>query len=172
MVDTLIGFKTGLNVNYTFRCTNKFRQLWPQIGHCCSTYYDSCHHGHRYTVFNTMWVIGVQVRTSKWIWCYKIHGVRFKQYFDTRYFAFSNRSPPKTFLPLDLFSEYQIGHGTIEPLYVTSRYSTSIIYRKVSGFATDCPCGLCCRGSTICLLHVDSLSGNRMLNNSWAVGLP
>ena len=42
--------------------------------------------------------------------------------------------------------------------------------RGVSGFATDCPCGVWCRGLTICLLHVGPRFGNRFLNNSWAVG--
>ena len=41
----------------------------------------------------------------------------------------------------------------------------------VLGFATDCPCGVWCRGLTTCLLHVDPPFGNRILNNSWAVGL-
>ena len=40
-----------------------------------------------------------------------------------------------------------------------------------SGFATDCPCGVWCRGLTTCLLYVGPLFGNRLLKNSWAVGL-
>ena len=32
-------------------------------------------------------------------------------------------------------------------------------------------CGVWCRGLTTCLLHVGSPFGNRLLNNSWAVGL-
>ena len=74
------------------------------------------------------------------------------------------------FLPLDLLFEYRIQHGSIGPLYVTSRYSTWIFCRGVSGFATDCPCGVWCRGLTTCLLHVGPPFGNRLLNNSWAVG--
>ena len=80
-------------------------------------------------------------------------------------------SHPGMFLSLDLLSEYQIQHGAIGPLYVTSRYSTRIFYRGVSGFATDCACGVWCRGLTTCLLYVGPLFGNRLLNNSWAVGL-
>ena len=38
-------------------------------------------------------------------------------------------------------------------------------------FATDCPCGVWCRGLTTCILHVGPPFGNRILNNSWAVGL-
>ena len=40
------------------------------------------------------------------------------------------------------------------PLYVTSSYSTWIFCRGVSGFATDCPCGVWCRELTTCLLYV------------------
>ena len=57
------------------------------------------------------------------------------------------------------------------PLYVTSCCSTWIFCRGVSGFATDCPCDVWCRGLTTCLLHVGPPFGNRILNNSWAVGL-
>ena len=75
------------------------------------------------------------------------------------------------FLSLDLLSEYRIQHGVIGPLYVTSSYSTWIFCRGVSGFATDCPCDVWCRGLTTCLLHVGPPFGNRFLNTNWAVGL-
>ena len=39
-------------------------------------------------------------------------------------------------------------------LYVTSRYSTRIFYKGVSGFATDCPRFVWCRGLSTCLLYV------------------
>ena len=42
---------------------------------------------------------------------------------------------------------------------------------SVSGFATDCPCGVWCRGLTTCLLCACPYFGNRLLSNSWAVGL-
>ena len=93
------------------------------------------------------------------------------QHFDTRYLVFYNTSPPRMFLSLDLLWEYRIQHGANGPLYVTSSYSTWLYCRGVSGFATDCPCGVWCRGLTTCLLHVGPPFGNRMLNNSWAVGL-
>ena len=48
---------------------------------------------------------------------------------------------------------------------VTSSYSTWLFCRGVSGFATDCPCGVWCRGLTTCLLHVGPPFGNRILNN-------
>ena len=94
-----------------------------------------------------------------------------KHYFDTRYLVFYNTSPPRMFLSLDLLWEYWIQHGANGPLYVTSCYSTWIFCRGVSGFATDCPCDVWCRGLTTCLLHVGPPFGNRILNNSWAVGL-
>ena len=75
------------------------------------------------------------------------------------------------FLSLDLLSEYRIQHGAIGPLYVTSSYSTWIFYKRVSGFATDCPCDVWCRGLTTGLLHVGPPFGNRFLNTRWAVGL-
>ena len=62
-------------------------------------------------------------------------------------------------------------YGAIGPLYVTSSYSTFIFLRGVSGFATDCPCDVWCRGLTTCLLHVGPPFGNRFFNTSWAVGL-
>ena len=46
-----------------------------------------------------------------------------------------------------------------------------IFCRGVSGFATDCPCDVWCRGLTTCLLHVDPPFGNRFLNTIGAVGL-
>ena len=97
-------------------------------------------------------------------------GICFKLYFDTRHFPFCNLSPSRMFLSLDLLPEYRIQH-TIGFLYATSIYSTRIFYRGVSGFATDCPCGVWCRGLTTCLLYVGPLFGYLLLNNSWAVGL-
>ena len=81
-------------------------------------------------------------------------GICFKQHFDTRYLVFYNPSPPRMFLSLDLLSEYRIQHGANGTLYVTSSYSTWIFCRWVSGIATDCPCGVWCRGLTTCLLHI------------------
>ena len=95
----------------------------------------------------------------------------FKQHFDTRYLVFYNPSTSRMFLTLNLPSEYRIQHGDIGPLYVTCSYSTWIFCRGVSGFATDCPCDVWCRGLTTCLLHVCPPFGNLFLNTSWAVGL-
>ena len=95
----------------------------------------------------------------------------FIQHFDTRYLVFYNHSPPRMFSSLDLLWEYRIQHGANGPIYVTSSYSTWIFCRGVSGFATDCPCGVWCRGLTTCLLHVGPPFGYQILNDSWAVGL-
>ena len=95
----------------------------------------------------------------------------FKQHFDVRYFVFYNPSPPRMFLSVNLLSEYQIQHGAIRPLYVTSSYSTWIFCMGVSGFAADHLCEVWCLGLTTCLLHVGPPFGNRFLNTSWAVGL-
>ena len=100
-----------------------------------------------------------------------IIGICLKQHFVTRYLLLCNLPPPRMFLPLDLLSEYRIQHGAIGPLYVTSSYSTGIFCRAVSWFATDCPCGFWCRGLTTSLRNVGPLFGNRLLNNSCAVGL-
>ena len=77
--------------------------------------------------------------------------------------------PLGCFLPLYLLSEYQIQHGAIGPIDVTSSCWSWIFCRGVSGFATDCPCGVWCRGLTTCLMYVCPLFGNRLLNKSWAV---
>ena len=98
-------------------------------------------------------------------------GICFKQHFDIRYLVFYNTSPPRMFLSLDLLWEYRIQHCANGPLYVTSNYSTWIFCRGVSGFATDCPSGVWCRGLTTCLLHVGPPFGNRILNSKLTVGL-
>ena len=38
-------------------------------------------------------------------------------------------------------------------------FSTRILYRVVSDFATDCPCGVWCRGVTTCFLYLGRLFG-------------
>ena len=78
---------------------------------------------------------------------------------------------PGCFAPEPFFFRISDPLWCIGPLYVTSSYSTRIFCRGVSGFATDCPCGVWCRGLATCLLYVCPLFGNRFLNNSWAVGL-
>ena len=39
-------------------------------------------------------------------------------------------------------------------IYVMFGFYTRIFYEVVLGFATDCPCSVCCRGLTACLLYV------------------
>ena len=59
--------------------------------------------------------------------------------------------------PLDIPIEYWVEHVIFGLLYVMFRFSTSIFYRGVQGFAADSPCGVRCRGLTSCLLYVGPL---------------
>ena len=56
-------------------------------------------------------------------------------------------------------------------IIITPSYSTWIFCRGVSGFATDCPCDVWCRGLTTSLLNFVPPFENRFSNTSWAVGL-
>ena len=67
-------------------------------------------------------------------------GIRFKQHYDIRYFAFFSLWPPRMFLSLDLLSEYRIQHGTIGPLYVTFRYPTRIFCQSQYSKTWDRKC--------------------------------
>ena len=58
------------------------------------------------------------------------------------------------FLPLDIPSEYRPEHVTFGLLCVIFKFPSGIFCRRVPGFATDCPCGVWCRGLTTCLLYV------------------
>ena len=64
------------------------------------------------------------------------------------------------FLPLDILLEYWIEHVSFGLLYVMFTFPIRIFYGIVPGFATDCPCGVWCRGLTNCPLYVDPLFGN------------
>ena len=63
-------------------------------------------------------------------------------------------TPPWMFLPLDIPSEYRPEHVTFGLLCVIFKFPSRIFCRRVPGFATDCPCGVWCRGLTTCLLYV------------------
>ena len=67
---------------------------------------------------------------------------------------FCKCTPPWMFLPLDIPSEYRPEHVTFGLLCVIFKFPSRIFYRRVPGFATDCPCGVWCRGLTTCLLYV------------------
>ena len=67
--------------------------------------------------------------------------------------------------------EYWIEHFTFGLFYAIFRFSSSNFYRGVPGFATDCPCGVWCRGLTICLLYIGPRFGNLVWNNSWFVSV-
>ena len=102
-----------------------------------------------------------QATSYSWYWNNHHSGL----YIYIIYIYIYNTSPPRMFLSLDLLWEYRIQHGANGPLYVTSNYSTWIFCRGVSGFATDCPCSVWCRGLTTCLLHVGPPFENRIWNN-------
>ena len=70
------------------------------------------------------------------------------------------------FPSLDIPFEYWIEHVTFELLYVIFRFSTSIFYQGVLGFATDCPCGVWCRGLITCFLYVGPRFGNLVRNDN------
>ena len=72
----------------------------------------------------------------------------------------SGSAPLWMFLPLNILSEYWIEHVTFRLFYVMFGFSIRIFYRRVPDFATDCPCGVWCRGLTTCLLYVGPLFGN------------
>ena len=61
---------------------------------------------------------------------------------------------PSRHLPLDIPSEYRPEHVTFGLLCVIFKFPSRIFCRRVPGFATDCPCGVWCRGLTTCLLYV------------------
>ena len=70
---------------------------------------------------------------------------------------FCKCTPPWMFLPLDIPSEYRPEHVTFGLLCVIFKFPSRIFCRRVPGFATDCPCGVWCRGLTTCLLYVGPL---------------
>ena len=67
---------------------------------------------------------------------------------------FCKCTPPWMFLPLDIPSEYRPEHVTFGLVCVIFKFPSRIFCRRVPGFATDCPCGVWCRGLTTCLLYV------------------
>ena len=100
-------------------------------------HHDSC--DHYWNFYGHSLLVGLHLRLSV-----------------TKCFWFCKCSTPWMFLPLDIIREYWIEHVTFGPLYVMFTFPTRIFYREVPGFATDCPCGVWCRGLTTCLLYVGS----------------
>ena len=70
---------------------------------------------------------------------------------------FCNHSPLGVFPPLNLLLEYWTEHVVIVCQIYVPIYD---ILQGNSGFATDCLCGIGCRGLTTCLLYVGPLFGN------------
>ena len=73
---------------------------------------------------------------------------------------FCKCTTPWMFPPLDILLEYWIEHVSFGLLYVMFTFPTRIFYRGVPGFASDCPCGVWCRGLTTYFLYVGPLFGN------------
>ena len=95
-------------------------------------------------------------------------GICFKQHFDTRYLAFCNLSPPRMFLPLDF---QNIGFNMVPSDHFVSHLETQLGYSAGEFQALQLVVLAAFGGLTTCLLHVVPPFGNRLLNNSWAVGL-
>ena len=89
----------------------------------------------------------------------------------SRYFWFSNYASPWMFLSLDILFKYWIERVTFALLCVMFTFSTRVSYKRVLGFAADCPCGVWCCGLTTCLLFVGPRFGNLVWNDSGFVSL-
>ena len=83
-----------------------------------------------------------------------------------KYFWFCKCATPWMFPLLIIFLEYRIEHVILGLLNVMFTFPTRIFYRGAPGSATDCPCGVWCRGLTTCLLYVGPLFGNLVENDS------
>ena len=92
---------------------------------------------------------------------FSVFGIAFVHFclFLYRYYMLSNCIQFLMFLLLKLLLEYWIEHFTVLLLNVKIVFAHRNFYR-VAGFATDCPCGVWCRGFTTCLLYVGPLFGN------------
>ena len=96
-------------------------------------------------------------------WDFYGHVLPFHLYFRLplhKWFWFCKCTTPWMFLPLDILLEFLIEHVSFGLLYVMFTFPARIFYRGVSGFATDSPCGVWCRGLTTCPLYVGPLFGN------------
>ena len=70
------------------------------------------------------------------------------------FIGFVNAHLPGCFCPWTFRLEYRPEHVTFGLLCVIFKFPSRIFCRRVPGFATDCPCGVWCRGLTTCLLYV------------------
>ena len=77
-----------------------------------------------------------------------------------KYNWFCKCTTPWVFPPLDILLEYWIEHVSFGLLWVMFTFPTKIFYRGVPGFATNCPCGVWCRGLTTCPLYVGPRFGD------------
>ena len=84
-------------------------------------------------------------------------------------FWFCNYALLWMILPLNILYEYWIEPVFVELIYATFRFYTRMFYRGVPWFATDCPCGVWCRGLTTCLRYVGPTFGNLIWNDNGCV---
>ena len=71
----------------------------------------------------------------------------------TKWFWFCECATPLIFPALDILLQYWVEHVTFGLHYVMFTFLTRISYWGVPGFATDCHCGVWCRGITTCLIY-------------------
>ena len=72
----------------------------------------------------------------------------------------ANAQLPGCFCPWTFSLNIGLRMFPLDSLYVMFTSPTRIFYRRVPGFATDCPCGVWCRGLTTCPLYFGPLFGN------------
>ena len=74
------------------------------------------------------------------------------------------------FPPLIIVLKFWIEHVSFRLLRAMLTFPTRIFCGGVPGFATDCPCGVWCRGLTTCLLCIGPLFGNLAKNHGGFMG--
>ena len=101
---------TGSVVQYSWSCTTSVYRtvFWECAAPVLNATFFFCGFTNFAWLYDNETITGILVTI----------GIRFKQNFDTKYFAFWNLSPPRMFLSLDLLLEHGILHGTIGPIYV------------------------------------------------------
>ena len=70
------------------------------------------------------------------------------------FIGFVNAHLPGCFCPWTFRLNIGLNTSPSDSLCVIFKFPSRIFCRRVPGFATDCPCGVWCRGLTTCLLYV------------------
>ena len=138
-----------------------FKVIWPLLRKSCPLF----------SVYSFGWILFYILH--KWSLCRVLHFQNLEIWIFSKFFKLFGLDLEKIkSTVLDGFFPYVAQMiSSIGPLYVTSCYSTWIFCRGVSGFATDCPCDVWCRGLTICLLHVGPRSTFWKSNSKQQCGL-